>query len=205
MQTHQWHQERFKKTLQFLYNKIFNWKYLFTTVEQAVTAMCAFTEHHELRQRWTISQTGSDTLLCFCPTSFRGNGSVFCTGLCNRPVGLCKWVHKSNLYSLRVLHRNLHPYEMVTGCSSIVSSRVPQFHTWSLRSTQRAQGTGVSARTKSEPTLTDAVCFKSLLHIWMWTLSGCLCLNSLRAELILQGGTYTGCRQPWSTTWNTQG
>lgn len=89
----------------------------------------------------------------------------FCTGL-------CKWAHKSNLYSLRVLHRNLHPCEMVTGCSSTVSSRVPQFHTWSLRSTQRAQSTGVSARTKSEPTLTDGVCFKSLLHIWTWTLSG---------------------------------
>lgn len=63
----------------------------------------------------------SPLLIC-CPTSLRGNGSVFCTGL-------CKGVHKSNLYSLRVLHRNLHPCETVTGCSSTVSSRVQQFHT----------------------------------------------------------------------------
>lgn len=33
-------------------------------MEQAVTAMCAFTEHHELKQRWSTSQIGPDTLLC---------------------------------------------------------------------------------------------------------------------------------------------
>lgn len=87
-----------------------------------------------------------------------------------------------------------------------VPAQFPQgFHSFTLRSTQRAQGTGVSARTNSEPTLTDAVCFKSLLHIWTWTLSGCLCFNSLRTELTLEGGTYTSCRQSWSTSWHTQG
>lgn len=200
MQTYQWHQGFFKRLFNFYTTKFFNWKYFITTVE--LSSNCHVCIHRTSRAKTKMDNITNrirhSPLLICSPTSFRGNGSVFCTGI-------CKWAHKSNLYSLRVLHRNLHPYEMVTGCSSTVSSRVPQFHTWSLRSTQRAQGTGVSARTKSEPTCTDVVCFKSLLHIWIWTLSGCLCFNSLRAEQTLEGGTYTGCRQPWSTTWNTQG
>lgn len=200
MQTHQWHHGFFLKDFSIFIQQNFQLKRLFHN--SGGSSNCHVCIHRTSRATTKMDNITNrirhSPLLICCPTSFHGNRSVFCTGL-------CKWVHKSNLYSLRVLHRNLHPCEMVTGCSSTVSSRVPQFHMWSLRSTQRAQDTGVSTRTKSEPTLTDVVCFKSLLHIWTWTLSGCLCSNSLRTELILEGGTYTGCRQPWSTTWNTQG
>ena len=123
----------------------------------------------------TIKIWRSPLLIC-CPISFHGKGRVFHTGL-------CKWVHKSNLYSLWVLHSNLHPCKMVTRPfqhgflnSWTISHAVTKIYT------DTHTGTDVSTLAKSESTFTDADCFKSLLPTWKWTLTSCLCFNSLGTE-----------------------